>query len=76
MLNKLCLLLCTMMAIFIFTACQKQIIIKEKLSCPNNTNTKKVAKKQIFNMNTELKVLLSKTNNLAQYEMKTETNLD
>lgn len=76
MLNKLSILLWTMIALFIFTACQKTLIVQEKLSCPNPSNTKKIAKKKIFNVDNELQVLLSKTNNLAQYEMKTETNLE
>lgn len=76
MLNKLSLLLGTMIALLIFTACQKQLIVQEKLSCPNQTPPKKIAKKRIFNVDTELKVLLSKTNNLAQYEMKSDNNLD
>lgn len=76
MLNKLSLLLGTIVALLIFSACQKQLIVQEKLNCPNQTNTKKITQKKIFNVNSELKVLLSKTNNLAQYEMKSDNNLD
>ncbi len=70
--NKLSFLLWMMIALFILTACQKQFIAQEKLSCPNQISTKKLARKKMINVDRELKVLLSKTTNLAQYQMKRE----